>query len=262
MERLIDRYERFVFDLDGTLWRGTVVLPHVREVLAIIRSADARVAFMTNSPQRSRPEVTNALREIGVEATPNEIVTSGRAACLHLIDRGAEGATAFVIGGSGLETELALAGLTFLGVEDGHNAEFVVVGRDERFDYSMLRTAMRAIDGGADFLATNRDPRYPVEDGFWPGGGTLAIAVEYATGVVPTVVGKPELPMLNAVATLLGDEGPTLLVGDKPEADLEGARRMGWTGALVLTGATADPSDVEPPPDVVLEDLGDLLRPR
>ncbi|MCZ7530464.1 MAG: HAD-IIA family hydrolase [Acidimicrobiia bacterium] len=262
MERLIDRYERFVFDLDGTLWRGKIVLPHVREVLAAIRAVEARVAFMTNSPQRSRREVAGALHAIGVAAAPDEIVTSGRAACLHLIAQGAEGATAFVIGGSGLETELALAGLTFLGVEDGHNAEFVVVGRDESFDYSMLRTAMRAIDGGAGFLATNRDPRYPVEDGFWPGGGALAIAVEYATGVVPTVVGKPERPMLDAVATLLGDEGSTLLIGDKPEADLEGARRMGWTGALVLTGATADPSGADPPPDMVLQDLGDLLRPR
>jgi len=257
----IERYDRFVFDLDGTLWRGTTLLPHAAEVLGEIRRRGLPVAFLTNNGSRSGREVAETLRRMGIEADPAHVVTSGRAARRLLEDRGLDGRTCFVVGGAGLLEELEPLGMQFLSEDHGERAEVVVVTRDEEFTYGRLRAASRAIARGAFFAATNPDPTFPVEDGFWPGGGSIVAAVQAASGgAEPVFAGKPERPMLEEAELAVGGrEGPTVLVGDRPASDLESARRMGWAGALVLTGVTGDPGPLDPPPDLLLRDLSDLL---
>ncbi|MDP9343378.1 MAG: HAD-IIA family hydrolase [Actinomycetota bacterium] len=261
MSAPIERYDRFVFDLDGTIWRGTTLLPHAAEVLAEIRRRGAPVAFLTNNGSRSGREVAETLRRMGIEAEPRHIVTSGRAARRLLEDRGLGGRSCFVVGGDGLREELEPLGMEFLSEDEGEHAEVVVVTRDEEFTYGRLRAASRAIARGAFFAATNPDPTFPVEDGFWPGGGAIVAAVQAASGgAEPVFAGKPERPMLEeAQAAVGGSDGSTLMVGDRPASDLESARRMGWAGALVLTGVTGDPGRIDPPPDLLLRDLSDLL---
>lgn len=258
---LLDRYDRFVFDLDGTIWRGTTLLPHAADVLAEVRRRGVPVAFLTNNGSRSGREVSETLRGAGIEAAPEHVVTSGRASRRLLEDRGLGGRTCFVVGSAGLREELEPLGLRFLDEADGERADVVVVTRDEEFTYGRLRAASRAIARGAFFAATNPDPTFPVEDGFWPGGGSIVAAVRAASGgAEPVYAGKPERPMLEeAERAIGGPDGRTLLVGDRPASDLESARRMGWAGALVLTGVTDDPDPIDPPPDVVLKDLSDLL---
>jgi 4-nitrophenyl phosphatase len=230
-------------------------------VLAQIRDRGRPVAFLTNNGSRSGREVAETLRRMGIEAQPEHVVTSGRAARRLLEDRGLAGRTCFLVGGSGLREELDPIDLGFLSEEDGEHAEVVVVTRDEGFTYGRLRAASRAIANGAFFAATNPDPTFPVEDGFWPGGGSIVAAVQAAAGgVEPVFAGKPERPMLEeAQAAVGGRGGTTLMVGDRPASDLESARRMGWDGALVLTGVTGAPGEIDPPPDLVLRDLSDLM---
>jgi len=261
----VDRFDRLAFDLDGTLWRGATLLPYADDVVAEVRRRHKPVAFLTNNGSMSGREVAERLRALGIEADPDEVVTSGRAARRLLEDRGQAAETCFVVGGAGLREELGPLGMRFLDDADGEWADVVVVTRDEEFTYSRLRAAGRAIWRGAFFAATNPDPTFPVEDGFWPGGGSIVAAVRAASGgVAPVFAGKPELPMLLEARAALGgdaDGGATLLVGDRPASDLESARRMGWAGALVLTGVIEDPAKVDPPPDLLLRDLSDLLGP-
>lgn len=259
MDKLSERYARFVFDLDGTLWRGSEPLPYAAEALGTLRAAGKRIAFCTNSPHRSAATVAAALVGIGIQAAAEEVVTSGRAACHHLAGAGMVGYRAFVIGGEGLRRDLAPLGLRFLDVDEGDRAEVVVVGRDYDCTYAMLRAAFRAVDAGAYFVATNIDRVHPTDDGLEPGGGALVAAVEYAACRAPIVVGKPAEPMLAVANEVLGAPGPTLMVGDKPESDVAGARRMGWDSAVVLTGVTASGDAMDPAPDLVLPDLSGLV---
>ncbi len=259
MDTLSERYERFVFDLDGTLWLGGEPLPYVAEALGALRTAGKRVAFCTNSPQRSAAVVAETLVGVGVQAAAREVVTSGRAASRYLAGAGLEGRDAFVIGGDGLRRDLEPLGLRFLEVDDGHRADVVVIGRDYDCTYAMLRTAFRAVHAGAHFVATNTDQVHPAADGLEPGGGALVAAVEHAAGRAPVVVGKPAEPMLFAADEILGDPGPTLMVGDKPESDVAGARLMGWDSAVVLTGVTTPGDVMDPTPDLVIPDLSALV---
>ena len=99
-----------------------------------------------------------------------------------------------------------------------------------------------------------------MEDGFWPGGGAIAAAVKAASdGAEPVIAGKPELPFLREAESALPGVAPAIVVGDRPASDLESAKRLGWCGALVLTGVSSVVSEIRPHPDVVLQDLSELL---
>jgi 4-nitrophenyl phosphatase len=160
----------------------------------------------------------------------------------------------------GLREELSPLGLEFLDDIYGEKADVVIVTRDEDLSYSRLRTAARAITRGALFVATNRDLRFPVEDGFWPGGGAIVAAVQAASGgIEPVFAGKPETPFLLEAKSALPGDTPAIFVGDRPASDLESAKRLGWCGALVLTGVSSIGQEFSPSPDIVLGDLSWLL---
>ncbi len=258
--RLVDQFGRWGFDLDGTIWRGNTLLPYAREVIGELRRLKAQVAFFTNNGAVSGRMVAGRLSEFGIAVDPAEVVTSGRAARRLLSDLGMSGSTAFVVGGSGLKEELMPLGLEYLDDRSGEKADVVVVTRDEDFSYERLRAAARAVTRGALFIATNRDLRFPVEDGYWPGGGAIVAAVRAASdGAEPVFAGKPEPPFLREAESVLSGTDPAIFVGDRPASDLASAKRLGWCGALVLTGVSSVVSEIIPHPDVVIRDLSELL---
>ncbi len=134
----------------------------------------------------------------------------------------------------------------------------VLVGLDWHLSYDRLRFATQAIAGGARFIATNTDPTYPTENGFYPGAGAIVASVAAATGVEPIVAGKPHEAQAGLVRARFGGDG--IMVGDRPETDGAFAVALGYRFGLVLSGVAAE-SDlpVEPTPDVVARDLRSLV---
>jgi glycerol-1-phosphatase len=112
-------------------------------------------------------------------------------------------------------------------------------------------------------LCTGRDATFPMPDGPWPGTGAVVAAVEAATGVPARSVGKPEPQLFLTALDRLGD-GRALVVGDRLDADVAGARAAGLDGAIVLTGATtaAMAREADPAPAFVAATLADLLLGR
>jgi glycerol-1-phosphatase len=166
-----------------------------------------------------------------------------------------------VIGSPAMHRHVADAGLRILNGSDlAARADVVVVAGHERFDYAELRGAASAVLRGAALLCASRDPTYPAADGLWPGTGALVAAVETAGSAVARSVGKPE-PQLFATALDRLGPGRALVVGDRLDTDLAGARAAGLDGAIVLTGATsADTArDADPAPAFVAASLAELV---
>jgi ribonucleotide monophosphatase NagD (HAD superfamily) len=102
-------------------------------------------------------------------------------------------------------------------------------------------------------------------DGPWPGTGAVVAAVETGAHVTARSVGKPEPQLfLTALDRLGGGDGHALVVGDRLDADVAGARAAGLDGAIVLTGATTAlmAREADPAPAFVAPTLADLVLAR
>ncbi|MGH2697469.1 MAG: HAD-IIA family hydrolase, partial [Actinomycetota bacterium] len=234
--RLADRYRAVLLDLDGVLYRGDGAVPGAAEVVAELRAAGKRIVFLTNNSARTPEQVAAKLRGLGIEAAPDEVVTSARPTA-RLVAADGRTPTAYVIGRDGVRAALAEAGVEVL---DGspERADFVVVGWDGDVGYDELRVASVLARRGARLVATNDDASYPAPGGeLWPGAGALLAAVETASGRTATVVGKPHRPLFDEALAQAGTT-EALMVGDRVETDIAGAVAAGIDAVLVLSGAS------------------------
>jgi glycerol-1-phosphatase len=230
---LAERYDSFLFDLDGVLYRGDQPIDGAAEAVRRLRDRGKGLAFVTNNSSRTPAEVVERLRSAGVEASVDEIVTSAVATAALLARRG--GGSAFVIGETGIRTALAEAGID---VREGspRTVDYVVVGWDRSADYDTLKTAALLVQRGAALVATNADASYPAPDGLWPGAGALLAAVTATTArPADEIVGKPHAPLFEMAAERAGGGRP-LPIGDRLDTDIAGAAALGWDSLLVLTG--------------------------
>ena len=255
-----DRYDAFLFDLDGVLFRGDAPIEGASGTVAALRALGKRIAFVTNNSSR-RPEAVAAhLRSVGVDASPQEVETSALTTAALLASRGIR--SAFVVGEEGLRGALVDAGIEVANAT-ADRVDAVVVGWDRQLTYATLRDAAVFVQDGAALVATNADANYPASDGHrWPGAGAILAAIETACETRAEVVGKPNAPLLEAALRRAGGGRP-LLIGDRLDTDIEGARRLGWDSALVLTGISSRAEAIATGihPTYVLDDLTGLLAP-
>lgn len=232
---LIEPYSAILLDLDGTLYRGDRRIDGAPEAVNRIRASGRFPVFLTNNSSRSRDEIARKLQGMGIEATPDEVVSSAVATARTLAKRGI--VTAFGACGRGLVDEMRAAGIDVL-EDDPDAAEVVVVGFDPETTYAKLRRACLLVQHGAVLVASNTDVAFPAQDGLWPGAGALLSVITQTTGVEAEVIGKPQAPLFETALQIAGGGNP-LVVGDRIDTDIAGADALGWDSLLVLTGITS-----------------------
>lgn len=259
----IDGIDTVLADLDGVVYRGPLAVPHAVEQLNSLAAAGIRVGYITNNASRTDRDVAAHLRELGLTTEPADIVTSPQAA-VHLLREHLEpGGLVLVVGGDGLVDELTKAGYRITrSAEDRPDA--VVQGFAPEVNWLALAEASYALARDIPWIATNQDWTIPRERGVAPGNGTLVSAVHTAVQKLPLVAGKPETALFEAAVERFGATAP-LMIGDRLDTDIRGARRAGIPSALVLTGVdqakqliAAGPDDR---PDYILDDLRGLTAP-
>jgi HAD superfamily hydrolase (TIGR01450 family) len=223
----------FVFDLDGCVWTGEVLVPGAAEVLTLLRSQGRGISFLTNNSRARARTLQLKLERLGVEAATYEVLTPLEILG-EVIARRCGPSPVLAVGGPELEQAVLDGGHSLVPIEKFREATVVVVGNDFAFSYERLTAAARAVAGGAAFLTPNIDPRLPLEDGdFLPGCGAIVEAVATAAGVRPVVVGKPEPPLFELALVRMGvTETEAVMVGDSVDSDVRGARRVGMTTVL------------------------------
>jgi len=223
----------FVFDLDGCVWTGDVLVPGAAEVLALLREQGRRVSFLTNNSAARSAGIQAKLERLGVQAAKDEVVTPLEILGEVITARWGP-SRVLAIGGDELVAALQEGGHELVPVDRHREAQVVVVGRDAGFTYERLTAAARAIAAGAHFVTPNLDPRLPLEGGdFLPGCGAVVESVAAAAGIRPLVIGKPEPPLFElALSRMEMGADAAAMVGDSVDSDVRGARRVGMTAIL------------------------------
>ena len=255
---LADPYDAILLDLDGVLYRWPDAIPGATAAVTALREAGKRLAFVTNNSSRTPPQVVERLGSVGVDAVPEEVVTSALATASILAERDVR--SAFVVGEEGLLAALADVGIRAVSPSDPL-PDAVVVGFARGADYAKLKDAAVLVERGVALFASNADPSFPAPGGeSWPGAGALLAAIETTTGARAEVFGKPEPSLFQRALASTGGERP-LVVGDRLDTDIAGAGRLGWDSVLVLTGAArrADVDGVAWKPTFIVDDVGGLL---
>jgi HAD superfamily hydrolase (TIGR01450 family) len=220
----------WIVDLDGVVWLAGTPIEGVVEAVDLLREAGVRVLFVTNNSAPELAELVSRLGRAGIEADPNDLVTSAQAAASML----SPGDSALALADGGAREALSARGVTL--VDDGP-ASAVVVGWTHQFDFERLSQAARVVRAGARLIGTNEDSTHPTPDGLLPGSGALLAAVATASDTTPEVAGKPHRPIVNLITERASDL--TMVVGDRPETDGALARALGVPFGLVLSGVTA-----------------------
>jgi phosphoglycolate/pyridoxal phosphate phosphatase family enzyme len=253
-----------IFDLDGVIYRGESAVPGAIPTLSHLTATGHRLFFLTNNSTRSRQDYADKLARMGYPASAEQVMTSAYATGQYLRRQGAAGKRVFLIGEHGLAHEMEGAGLIVVPLESDQKAEYVVVGLDRFLTFDKLQRAFQEVRGGATFVATNKDPTYPMEEGREiPGGGSMVAALEYAVGRAPIAIGKPEPYTLEEIFRLAGGSPQeAVMIGDRLDTDIRVGRRLGLTTVLPLTGVTTradvEAATVDERPDFVLESLEEL----
>lgn len=268
--RTISTVDGFIFDLDGTVYLGEKALPGAVECIADLRRRGKRILFISNKPLEPGRVYAQKLTRLGIPAVEADIITSAYVLGYHLA-RTEPGLRLYVIGEPNLRDELCSHGLVVVderidqdpkGVISADGIDAVVVAFDRTLDYRKLNTAYQALVRGARFFSTNADKICPMPGGGIPDSGATIAALEHITGrKVELVAGKPSRLVMEVASQRLGVEPVRIMmVGDRLETDIFMGQQAGMLTAVVLTGVThrQDIARLAQPPDLILENLGDL----
>jgi NagD protein len=220
--------------MDGVLISGGAMIPGADGFLARLRARTARHLILTNNSRYTPGDLAYRLRGIGLDAPAECIFTSAMATARFLQAQRPNGA-AFVIGESGLTSALHNAGY----VITDRQPDYVVLGEAASYTLESFTQAVRLIQAGARFIATNPDPNGPGEGGIVPACGAVAALIEKASGVSPLFVGKPNPLMMRMALNYLGAHSEnTTMIGDRMDTDVIAGVQSGMETILVLSGVT------------------------
>jgi 4-nitrophenyl phosphatase len=248
-----------LIDLDGVVYTGSEPILGAAGFLAEARRRGLKFLLVTNNSTTSPELVAERLHHMGIEVTPQEVLTSAQCAVAYVSAHAERGARVRIVGEAGLRQAALEEGLHI--VDDGQAiADWVIAGLDRAFDYEKLTSATRAIIAGARFVATNADALLPVEGGrVIPGAGSIVAAIQTATGVTPVVVGKPEPALFEHGLMRLGGLAPqqVAMIGDRLDTDIVGGQRAGLRTILALSGVTTEAEALQAcrRPDAIADDL-------
>lgn len=255
MEKL-KRKKLWVLDMDGTVYLGDRLFPQTLPFLQRIQDSGADYLFFTNNASRAKDTYVSRLRDMGIPAEPENILTSAEATIAYL-KRHRAGMAVYVVGTPDLVRSFEEAGIR---VEE--DAPIVVASFDTTLTYDKLEKACRYIREGAEFFSTHPDFNCPVEGGFIPDSGAICALITASTGKTPRYFGKPYEETLGIIEEFTGvARADMVVVGDRLYTDIALGANHGVDSVLVLSGETTR-EDLERSsirPAYVVNHVGELL---
>lgn len=240
----------FLFDMDGTIYEENRLFDGTLGLMNKIINLGSKYVFITNNSSRSVNEYIKKVSKLGINVDYSNFFTSTQATAIYLKERYKD-KLVYCVGTRSMMEELNDNGINLTtDVEDDVNV--VLVGFDTELTYEkILKTCILLKRNDISYIATNCDLACPVSFGFIPDCGSICRMISYATGKMPTFIGKPEPTMVNYVINKTGFKNEeTVVIGDRLYTDIAAGNNAGVTTICVLTGETKKEdllvSDIKP----------------
>ncbi|TGZ17849.1 acid sugar phosphatase [Streptomyces sp. S816] len=249
--------ESWLTDMDGVLIHEGVPIPGAEAFLKKLRDSGRPFLVLTNNSIYTARDLHARLRRMGLDVPAENIWTSALATAQFLNDQ-RPGGSAYVIGEAGLTTALHDVGY----VLTDHEPDFVILGETRTYSFEAMTKAVRLINDGARFIATNPDNVGPSTEGALPATGSVAALITAATGRKPYFVGKPNPLMMRAGLNAIGAHSETsAMIGDRMDTDVLAGLEAGMRTFLVLSGVTQPQEVYAYPfrPSKVVDSIADLV---
>ncbi|MFM1973677.1 MAG: hypothetical protein RLZZ345_761 [Actinomycetota bacterium] len=256
---MVDRSKitSWLTDMDGVLVHEGKALDGAAELIKQWQDSGTPFLVLTNNSIYTPRDLSARLRAGGLDVPEDRIWTSALATADFLKSQNPSG-TAYVIGESGLTQALHDIGY----VQTDTNPDYVVLGETRNFSFENLTKAIRLINAGARFIATNPDATGPSAEGVLPATGAVAALITKATGKDPYIVGKPNPMMFRSAMRKIGAHSQsTGMIGDRMDTDVVAGIEAGLHTVLVLTGIADDAEIQRYPfrPTEILMSVADLV---
>ena len=230
----------WLIDMDGVLVREEHAIDGATRFIKRLEASGTPFLVLTNNSIYTRRDLSARLATSGIQV-PEEAMWTSALATARFLEAQRPGGSVFVIGEAGLSTALYDAGFT----QTERDPDYVVLGETRTYSFERITTAIRLINAGARFIATNPDATGPSSHGPLPATGSVAALISRATGVEPYFVGKPNPLMIRtALNTIAAHSETTTMVGDRMDTDIVAGLEAGLETVLVLTGVSGA-ADVE-----------------
>jgi NagD protein len=224
----------YLIDMDGVLVHGKKLIPGADRFIQKLIDQERKFLVLTNNPLYTTRDLAHRLQLSGLNVPENKIYTSALATAAFLNNQRPNG-TAFVIGELGLTEAIHSIGY----IQTSTNPDYVVLGETHQYNVDQLTVAIRLIQAGAKFVATNPDPNGPSENGLVPACGAMAALVEKASGMQPYFIGKPNALMMRLALNYMDAHSEnSIMVGDRMDTDVVAGITGGLETILVLSGVT------------------------
>jgi HAD superfamily hydrolase (TIGR01458 family) len=247
-----------LLDVDGVLHVSGAPIAGAAAAVRRLRDDGHRLRFVTNSTTRSRTQLAEQLRQMGIELDDGELQTTGSVAATVLA-----GKRVLALTMPGLYDDLD--GLQLVGM----NVDAVLLGGADDdgeetgrvFSYLNLNRAFHELDAGAELYCLHKNKWWQTGDGPRLDTGAFVAGLEYSAGTEATVLGKPSTAYFQAALEALdADPAITWMVGDDLDGDCIGAHKHGMRTILVRTGKFR-PDEVERSqiqPDGIISSIAQL----
>jgi len=229
-------HDVLLFDLDGVVYIGRDVVPGALDAITSAIEQGARCVYVTNNASRTAEDVAQHLRELGIPAGNEDVVTSSMAAASMIAELVPTG-DVLAIGGEGVQAALTERGFTPVAVFTD-SVVAVMQGFGQNVSWADLAEATFAVRSGLPWIVTNLDSTFPSARGIAPGNGAMVQLVAQTAGRAPDgVAGKPEPALLLEAIRRTGAKRP-LMIGDRLDTDIAAGSRLGIPTLLVATGVS------------------------
>lgn len=240
----LEKYDYFIFDLDGTIYRGEHLIPNADKAINHLKLLNKKIVFVSNKTTGTAKDYYLLLKNWGLNVEENEIINSTIVASSYL-SHNFNGEVFFAIGEDSFINEIEKSNLRYSTIPEEIN--IILVTLDRTLNYKKLEIAARALEKGARFFAANIDDTCPVDEGEVIDAGSTISALQKRTHrKLELHFGKPSEFMFNEIKNRLQFiPSKTLLIGDRLETDIRMGNQFGIDTVLVHTGVKYFPNGSE-----------------